>query len=164
MRGRAGASLLSALGFVSLGVLMTPVGAMANELNPTEFLGTYEWRKRVLLFFAPPGDDALETLRQVIAVSECEVDERDLVVLGIIGNKTAPVRELPESTPRTMANARALRSLYGIADEEIALVLIGKDGGEKRRTQSPQDVPALLALIDTMPMRRSEARTRGPKC
>ena len=38
--------------------------------------------------------------------------------------------------------------------------LIGKDGSVKRSASKPVAMQALYALIDTMPMRRAEARER----
>ena len=44
---------------------------------------------------------------------------------------------------------------------DFEVVLIGKDGGVKARTSDPGALQDFLALIDTMPMRRAEMRSRG---
>ena len=43
-----------------------------------------------------------------------------------------------------------------VAPDAFALLLIGKDGGEKRRDTSVPDLNSLFNLIDGMPMRQAE--------
>jgi hypothetical protein len=43
----------------------------------------------------------------------------------------------------------------------FAVVLVGKDGGEKRRSNDVVAVEELFAQIDAMPMRQSERRRAG---
>ncbi|MEM7519319.1 MAG: DUF4174 domain-containing protein [Planctomycetota bacterium] len=40
-------------------------------------------------------------------------------------------------------------------------MLVGKDGGIKRRWSEPLEPQEVFELIDVMPMRRSEVRRRG---
>ncbi len=42
----------------------------------------------------------------------------------------------------------------------FSVVLIGKDGGEKLRRQAPLAPAELFAIVDAMPMRREEMRSR----
>ena len=59
------------------------------------------------------------------------------------------------------ATTQALRERYRIQENESTLILIGKDGGEKRRqVGSAIDLKALYPLIDGMPMRRQEMRRK----
>jgi len=46
-------------------------------------------------------------------------------------------------------------------DEQTSFVLIGKDGGVKRRWTGKLSVDELFQAIDAMPMRQFEMRTRG---
>ena len=59
--------------------------------------------------------------------------------------------------PATL-NAAELRKVYGIGDDVFAIVLVGKDGGEKLRSSEPVTADKLTGLVDEMPMRRQEAR------
>ena len=43
-------------------------------------------------------------------------------------------------------------------DEPFTVILIGKDGGEKYRSNSILDVDRLFAMVDAMPMRQAEMR------
>lgn len=55
---------------------------------------------------------------------------------------------------------RRLRERYGIAEGQFAVILIGKDGGEKLRRLEHVPIETIFALIDTMPMRRREMQDR----
>jgi len=53
---------------------------------------------------------------------------------------------------------QALRDRFGIANDTFAVVLIGKDGGEKGRFLEPLEPTTLFDLINRMPMRRRELK------
>lgn len=55
--------------------------------------------------------------------------------------------------------AAELRSRYGVAEVETAILLVGKDGGIKLRRNGVLEPRDLFGLIDTMPMRQREMRT-----
>lgn len=52
----------------------------------------------------------------------------------------------------------AAREQFGIEAETFAIVLVGKDGGEKFRSAEPVGPRDLFDRIDSMPMRRREMR------
>lgn len=92
-------------------------------------LDAYRWKSRVLLQFGEPPKFS----PQIRAAFK----ERDLVVLH--------------------ADTPQLRKAFQLK-APFALILIGKDGGEKGRWLSPIDPQTILNLIDSMPMRQSEMR------
>lgn len=55
---------------------------------------------------------------------------------------------------------RDLRVEYLTGADEFAVVLIGRDGGEKFRAGEPVSAAELFARVDEMPMRRRELRDR----
>ena len=57
----------------------------------------------------------------------------------------------------------AARSRFGVEDGTFAAVLVGKDGGEKHRSAGPIAHRKLFDLIDAMPMRQREIRSRTPR-
>jgi hypothetical protein len=46
-------------------------------------------------------------------------------------------------------------------NEKFTVVLLGKDGTEKYRSEEPVPTKALFILIDQMPMRQSEQKRKG---
>ena len=53
-----------------------------------------------------------------------------------------------------------LRNTFHVSAGEFAIVLIGKDGGEKLRRHTLTKVSELSVMIDAMPMRQAEMRKR----
>ena len=82
-----------------------------------------------MLVFGPTADEA-SVARQRESLSGCEAGIRD----------------------------RDLRVEYSTGADEFAVVLIGRDGGEKLRSAEPVTVEELFGKIDGMPMRRRELR------
>ncbi len=50
---------------------------------------------------------------------------------------------------------------YHVPQNAFTVILVGKDGSEKYRTQKVLQPEKLFALIDAMPMRRAEMRKRN---
>ena len=91
-------------------------------------------------------DDPL-ALRQHAALEEdaAALRERDVVVQAL--------------TPEA---ARSARPELGVpSGSAFAVLLVGRDGGVKMRRDAPVPVSEITALIDTMPMRRSEMARQG---
>ncbi len=91
--------------------------------------------------------DDPRALRQHAALQQdaAALRERDVVVQAL--TPTAARRERPE---------------LGVASgSAFAVLLVGRDGGVKMRRDAPVAASEIIALIDTMPMRRSEVTRRG---
>ena len=139
---------------VSLAIAMLLSAGTAALADP---LAAYRWKSRLLLLFAPDAGDA-RLVRQEAMLREARtgLSERDQVVLRIAGGRVdALVGAAPEGA---QALADELRARFGVGREEFAVVLVGKDGGAKRREGAPVAPEALFATIDAMPMRRREMR------
>ncbi|WP_295717527.1 DUF4174 domain-containing protein [uncultured Halovibrio sp.] len=112
-------------------------------------LSDFQWRNRLILVEgANEPDQRVETLRRYAA----GIDDRDIVWLvvgdqGIQSNLEEPGRDLQ----------RDVRKTLDAQPENVSVVLIGKDGGIKQRSQG-LDVAGIFALIDTMPMRQRGMR------
>ena len=88
--------------------------------------------RRVLYAYAPTADDpALLRQRQLLDPAKAGMDERDLVLVPVIGKKAA-----------------------------FEAVLVGKDGGAKLTSAEPIGPERLFETIDAMPMRRYEQRSQ----
>lgn len=115
---------------------MTPLIVLAAAMSMD--LDAYRWSKRVLLQFGDPVRQS-----RLFEPVRSELLERDLVVLPVEGKDELQLR-------------KRFRLSQG-----FALILIGKDGGEKGRWTTPVLPREIFQLIDTMPMRRSEMSSKA---
>jgi hypothetical protein len=125
-----------------LTILLMATGLFAAGID----VDALRWQNRIVLVFGPSAVHE-EVVRQVKVFTEdaCGVDDRDLVV--------SPVGAAAE-----------LRERFGVATDEFAVLLIGKDGGVKLRSSEVVSRDRIYALIDGMPMRRQEMRRKGNVC
>jgi hypothetical protein len=106
------------------------------------------WDRRVLIVAAPsPQDPELAEQRRILDNWATKRDERDLTIVEIIVDQ---VRGAGDSAP-------ALRRKFRLPTTFTA-ILIGKDGGEKLRSEQPFPAAVLERTIDAMPMRRAGRR------
>ena len=123
-------TLLASLGFAIM-LLTTPLHAEDAPID-----------HRQLLAFAPtPGDPALHHQRALFDQAQPAMTDRDLVLVPVIGPSD-------------------LRRRYHVTTPDFEAILIGKDGGAKYRAPTPIPAEKLIALIDAMPMRRQEMKSR----
>lgn len=146
-------SPLPRLVLTSLLLAVAPGGTAAPDP-----LAHHRWQHRLLLVFAHDADRlrGLPILRQ-LAASRAGVAERHLRVYTILrdGPSRLGERELEA------AAAAAIRRALGVAGDFEGVVLVGKDGGVKRRAALDEDLATVFGLIDTMPMRRREMAAQG---
>ncbi len=124
-------------------------------------LEEYRGKSRLLLVFAPfPEHLYYRELETLIEVESCRLEERDILIGWF------PAFGLPNLDERLLSVAEVdeLHSLYGLDENSFAVLLIGKDGGEKYRTSEVPDLGEIFALIDTMPMRQAEMENSPSKC
>ena len=116
-------------------------------------LEDYRWRHRVLLIFATsPQTPDIENLRQVISQRRAAIVDRDMRVLFVFqGSGTELYGDVLEAD-----DVISLRRRFGIGKGDRAVILVGKDGGEKLRAPLHEDLSTVFRLIDGMPMRQDE--------
>ena len=119
-----------------------------------DLLATYKWQKRILLVFASDiknleGTAQLKLLKQ----TEQDLTDRDLVLITVRGNKI-------ESNIPGDITANDLRQQFQVKSTAFTLILIGKDGGEKYRTTRLTKPAVIFNIIDAMPMRQSEMKSK----
>ncbi len=139
---------------VAIAVAIAPVASAAP--SSAGGLDAYRSKARPVLVFAPRHGDKqmIDQLGRLTAAGG-ELADRDMPVLVITGDDVA---DLAGGDPTTRPSGKQLRKLYGVADGTFAVVLVGKDGGEKFRSDSLVEPARLTALVDAMPMRQNEAR------
>lgn len=137
---------------LSLFLATLMVLAMPAQAAP---LSPYAWEKRPLLVFAPSaGTQALADQRTLLAKVRDSALERDMAVLEIVGGEGGPQASLG-TAPEGVTNAD-LRSAYDVPTGAFAIILVGKDGGEKARWTDVVRPDIIFARIDRMPMRQRE--------
>jgi hypothetical protein len=105
------------------------------------------WQKRVLLLCAPtPNDAALLRQRQLLASTRADLDTRDLLVHEVVFSQLSA------------ADKKYLTETLRVPATKFAVLLVGKDGGTKRRETEPVTPVSLFSTIDRMPMRQQEMR------
>ena len=119
-------------------------------------LETRRWQARPLLVFAPSADDPrLHTQLASVDAARAAMAEREMDDVRIVGEQgQANGAAMPAS------EALALRARFEVDAAAFAVVLVGKDGGEKFRAPAPVPMPKVFEIIDAMPMRREEMRAR----
>ena len=113
---------------------------------------------RPLLIFAPKANDLqLKMQLHYLQVNPSAVTQRDIMAIAIPITGVAP-------TPITLtsADAQSARQRFGVAPEDFLVILLGKDGGEKIRSNKPVTLEMLTEIIDAMPMRQDEMKQQKP--
>ena len=127
----------------------TPVAA-----NP---LSRFVDKARVLVISAPSATDRkLHDQDHDLASFSAEMNDRDLVVIHLIGDQARDTRA-------DSLDAVTVRRAAGLEPDRFGVALIGKDGGVKLRRKTPIAVPELFRVIDAMPMRRDEMKRNGKR-
>ena len=107
----------------------------------------YRGKRRLLLVFAASAQDTrLKQQQTWISENAAGFRDRDMVALVLTGFDTSA--------------GKTLRANYGLEKDAFGVVLIGKDGGEKFRSNEPSKMEGLFSLIDAMPMRRQEMKVK----
>jgi hypothetical protein len=119
-------------------------------------LSEHQWRHRMLFLVAPDGDDPeLAAQQRNIEMRRDALSDREIRVFrlyreqGFVEDKELPIRAVT-----------SVREQLGVTPEDRLLILIGKDGGVKRRTELDTDLRDVFLQIDAMPMRRDEMRAK----
>ena len=111
-----------------------------------------QWNARPLPVFGPSEDD--DRVRMQLDWIERDVSglaERAMDDVRVIG-----LRGVANGIPMAATDASRLRARFDVAETDFAVVLVGKDGGEKLRSDQPIALSEVFTVIDAMPMRRRE--------
>ncbi|MEP0865496.1 DUF4174 domain-containing protein [Funiculus sociatus GB2-A5] len=131
--------------------------ASAQPPKPMFNLGSYQWKNRLLLVFAPTESSPnYQQQMQLLQRQAAGLNDRDLLVIELFkeGESRIENQIIDEST------AAQLRNRFNITSEEFSVILVGKDGTQKRRDKSPVTPDIIFKQIDAMPMRRQEMQQR----
>ncbi|MEO0393899.1 MAG: DUF4174 domain-containing protein [Pseudomonadota bacterium] len=140
-------------------LLIMAATALAQPLHP------FQRQYRPLIIFTPDLNDQ-RFRQQFTAIKEQQAGfyERDMLRIHVAGPPDNAVGLHAQPTPRITAEdvptAADLRQYYSVKPEAFAVILIGKDGGEKARWTDLVSMDEIFTRIDAMPMRQWEMQRR----
>jgi len=121
----------------------------------------FEWQNRPLLIFAPQmQDERLQQFNEILRKQTCALDDRDMIIGVIVTQGPSRLANQPISIQK----AELIRQEYKIQADQFAVLLIGKDGGEKLRLYENPDLSDIFYRIDGMPMRQAEMQASPFDC
>ena len=118
---------------LTVSVVMSSLSASALELEQ------YQWKNRILLLNADDVDQSAAQMQRFLD-SQAECEERDLIIFEITEGEVS--------------------RKFGFNKTVFSMVLIGKDGGVKKRFSSLTEMSEVFEIIDSMPMRRREMKQK----
>ncbi|MFW6347201.1 MAG: DUF4174 domain-containing protein [Cyclonatronaceae bacterium] len=132
---------------------------MSSDPEPLELqLSELRWEKRVLLIFTDDAsDERYKQQLEMLEEAEAGLNDRKLVRITLAEGEPAKY----EGRPLTEESARQIRARFAPDENRFSFVLLGLDGGEKLRSETPVSMDDLFARIDRMPMRARELRNRN---
>ena len=134
-----------------------PPSQTAIPMSTTFSLNTFQWKDRLLLVFAPDATDAdYRSQLRLLEQQQSELADRNLLLIPVLGKGESTV----QGQPIDPATATQLRNQFGVQPSEFCVILVGKDGTEKRRDSQPVPPSALYSQIDAMPMRQREMQEK----
>lgn len=104
--------------------------------------------RQVLLFYTNSGKQMWEKQKGELNTREPGIKERDILI---------------KSFHTGSANNALLRDWNIDPTKKFTFILVGRDGGEKFRSNEFVTADKLFALVDAMPMRQHEQRRSGGK-
>jgi hypothetical protein len=112
---------------------------MAGLLVTANAVGQFSAHRQLLVFGNKTNELRIKEQLQILEKASDGIKERDIEI-------------------SVVAESSSLYKKYGIKAGQFTVVLVGKDGGEKYRTEKLLQTPELFAIIDAMPMRRKEMK------
>lgn len=132
-----------------LGMLLTGP-ALAYDMDQ------HLWAHRLLILAAPTaGDPIVQAQLEEVKTRRDAILDRDLRVFELYRDGALRDGEALSSEDLT-----ALRRHFALDDDARVLILVGLDGGEKRRAPLDTPLSQLFLQIDAMPMRRADIRAK----
>lgn len=133
------------------------IGMALAAAAPASELDGHLWQHRLLVLIAPEATTVpVEAQLDALSRRTEALTDRDLRLYQLYENGEGRYQGQPLSPEQV----RRLRATVQARPGEQALLLIGKDGGIKRRSPLPVAPGEIFSQIDAMPMRRAEMRRK----
>jgi hypothetical protein len=135
-----------------LPVLLMLTASSGYALDAAQLMPELTWEKRVLLVFAA-NERGIGFQRQeaILELIGGDLIERDMIVIRAFADN----RVFIDGQSRGLSAASFYRR-FAVDGNDFRVILVGKDGTVKLDRDSAVTGNELFALIDSMPMRRSE--------
>ena len=154
LAGRGYAVLIPSL-LLLIFSLLKAVPAMSVPMDD------YRWQNRPLSLFSPHAvHPQLQATLEQIEQQRCQFKDRDMV-LGVFLEDGASRISQQILAP---SQVDTVRERFDVPAGQFAVILIGKDGGEKYRLYEAPELDRIFALIDGMPMRQQEMSADPADC
>ena len=98
-------------------------------------------QRKILIFGKQHQPGLVEQQLKMLSKAEVGMKERDLRVIVVVSGDE-------------------LEKMFKVKPGYFTVLLIGKDGGEKHRANQPVPASEFFAMIDAMPMRQQEMRSK----
>jgi len=125
-------------------------------------IGEHKWQNRVLIVLSEnTSNDNWQ--RQLSAYTSCKeaLIERKIILYQVLPDKYRVT--ISPGNEGDWQSSDKLFKRFKRSDSKIEIVLLGLDGGVKLRKNNKLDCQEISAVIDQMPMRRSEIRKTAGK-
>jgi hypothetical protein len=120
--------------------------------NNQVYFSSYQWKKRLLILFAPAEDDPIyRSFEEQLQKRIQEIRDRDLLTFHVLESGEGRLDDLPLNEGQVLSLSRR----FSIKIGQLKLILIGKDGKVKFRRESPIELLDIFSVINAMPMSHS---------
>lgn len=128
------------------------IALLSSQVFAMDSLSEFTWKKRVVIVFGDVSDQRVAQQIKILTDQRFELGERDLVVIGVSDDDA-------KAFFGSVSNLDAValrREAADVKKDRFQVVLIGKDGGIKLRSDTVVGNVEMFDVIDRMPMRRTE--------
>jgi hypothetical protein len=116
-----------------------------NGQQAQSTLEAYQGRQHLLLIFAPAENDPLyQEQFQLLDGNTEACNARDIVIGRLFADGESNFAGTQSASPLPLE----LRQEFGIAEDEFALLLVGKDGEVKLRTDQPTPLDKVFEMAN----------------
>ena len=125
------------------------------SLEPNDPLTQFRWEKRIIVVVSDSmSDELIKEQIELLNQFPEEFEDRDLILIEVYNDRSQIQGKRSTSTEHS-----SLISKFS-TNGDFSLCLIGKDGGTKLRSEEVVNPLEIFQLIDSMPMRQREMRSR----
>ncbi len=139
-------------------LLLLPLACLFSVSPTVADMDRYLWSHRPLIVIVPARDHPLIAAQKAALTDTRGFAERDMVLIVVEGEDRVSVDGNPAPADLVPAD---LRHRYRVLPSAAQVLLVGKDGGVKRRAARPLPEADLFRQIDAMPMRLREMQQQG---